>query len=209
MTMKTTVKRMVPGILLALYIILFSILSFNPYARDVWFAENATVWVVLVPIIIMYIRGVRFSNTAYILMSIFIFMHTVGGHYTFARVPFDWFNDFFGFERNMYDRIAHFSVGFYALPIYEYVQSRKVIASKFASGLFALFTIISIAAIYELFEWQYAILGDPTAGIEVLGSQGDIWDAQKDMLSDTLGALMVLAGVWVKGMFHFKNDPTR
>ncbi len=189
---------LVPKVLFLIYIVLCAALAFNPYARDVWFAENATVWIVLIPIIVLYFKGTRFSNMAYILMSVFIFMHTIGGHYTFARVPFDWFNDFFGFERNMYDRVAHFSVGFYALPIYEYVRSKKVIASKFVAGLFSLFTIISIAAIYELFEWQYAIFADPAAGIEVLGSQGDIWDAQKDMLSDTVGALVVLCGVWIK-----------
>lgn len=199
--LKSKQSGLVPAILFFIYVVIFIIGAINPYARDVWFAENATVWVVLIPLIIMYFKGIRFSNTAYILMSIFIFMHTIGGHYTFARVPFDWFNDFFGFERNMYDRIAHFTVGFYALPIYEYLQSRKVIASKWVSALFALFTIISIAAIYELFEWQYAVLGDPTAGIEVLGSQGDIWDAQKDMLSDTLGAVTVLL---LAGLYNLK-----
>jgi putative membrane protein len=183
---------LVPAVLLCIYAIIFILGAFAPYARDVWFAESATVWVVLIPLIIMYVKGVRFSNTAYILMSVFIIMHTIGAHYTFSRVPFDWFNDFFGFERNMYDRVAHFSVGFYALPIYEYMQSRAVIASKWVSGMFALFTIISIAAVYELFEWQYAMFADPAAGLEVLGSQGDIWDAQKDMLADTLGALTVL-----------------
>ena len=182
----------IPLVLLVAYLIIFTMGAFTPYARDVWFAESATVWVVLIPIIIMYFKGVRFSNTAYILMSVFIFMHTIGAHYTFTRVPFDWFNDFFGFERNMYDRVAHFSVGFYALPIYEYMQSRAVIASKWVSGMFALFAIISVAAVYELFEWQYAMFADPAAGLEVLGSQGDIWDAQKDMLADTLGALMIL-----------------
>ncbi len=195
-------NNIVPKVLLVIYLAVCAALAFNPYARDVWFAENATVWIVIISIITLYVRGIRFSNAAYLLMSVFIIMHTVGGHYSFARVPFDWFNDFFGFQRNMYDRIAHFSVGFYALPIYEYLQSRRVIAGKWVSALFALFAIISIAAIYELFEWQYAVLGDPTAGIEVLGSQGDIWDAQKDMLSDTLGALTVLIGVWIASLFR-------
>jgi putative membrane protein len=64
-------------------------------------------------------------------MSVLIFMHTVGGHFTFERVPFDWFNDFFGFERNMYDRVAHFSVGFYAYPIAEYLKTRKLLNNNF------------------------------------------------------------------------------
>ncbi|MES2985940.1 MAG: DUF2238 domain-containing protein [Patescibacteria group bacterium] len=195
-------KKYIPHILLSLWTVLFVIGSFNPYDRAVWFVESATVWVVLIPIIIMYVKGIRFSNTAYILMSVFIFMHTIGAHYTFERVPFAWFNDLFGFERNMYDRVAHFSVGFYALPIYQYLRSRNITSSALAAGIFALCVIISIAGIYELFEWQFAVMSDPAAGNSVLGSQGDIWDAQKDILSDTLGALTVLAGVWIRKIFY-------
>lgn len=194
-------KKYIPHALLSIWAILSVIGALNPYDRSVWFVESATVWVVLIPIIIMYIRGIRFSNTAYVLMSVFIFLHTIGAHYTFERVPFDWFNDFFGFERNMYDRIAHFSVGFYALPIYQYLRNKNITKNAIAAGIFALCIIISIAAIYELFEWQFAILSDPAAGNSVLGSQGDIWDAQKDMLSDTLGALTVLIGIWIKKIF--------
>lgn len=191
---------MIPRILFVLYLIVFTICAINPYARDVWWAENAAVWVVIIPLVILYVRGVRFSNMAYIFMSIFIILHTIGGHFTFERVPFDWFNNFFGFERNMYDRVAHFSVGFYALPVYEYLITRKLVAKKIIAGLFALFAIVTVAAFYELIEWWYAVSSDPAAGIAVLGSQGDIWDAQKDMLCDTLGALLVLAIVSIQSI---------
>lgn len=194
-------KKYIPHALLSIWVILFVIGSFNPFDRSVWIVESATVWVVLIPLIIMYVKGIRFTNTAYILMSVFILMHTVGAHYTFERVPFAWFNDFFGFERNMYDRVAHFSVGFYALPIYHFLRKRNIVQSRLAAGIFALCMIISVAAVYELFEWQFAIMSDPAAGNSVLGSQGDIWDAQKDMLSDTLGAVTVLLGVWIKKIF--------
>lgn len=194
-------KKYIPHALLSIWAILFVIGSFNPFDRSVWIVESATVWVVLIPLIIMYVKGIRFTNTAYILMGVFIFMHTIGAHYTFERVPFAWFNDFFGFERNMYDRVAHFSVGFYALPIYQFLRNRNIVQGGLAAGIFALCMIISVAAVYELFEWQFAIMSDPAAGNSVLGSQGDIWDAQKDMLSDTLGAITVLLGVWIKKLF--------
>ena len=58
---------------------------------------------------------------------------------------------------------------------------------------FALFFIMSVAAAYEIIEWQYAVREGGSAGIEFLGSQGDVWDAQKDMLADTLGALAGIA----------------
>ena len=73
--------------------------------------------------------------------------------------------------------------------------SEKAISQRWLASLFALSIIVTIAALYEIFEWWYAVHSDPAAGIAVLGSQGDIWDAQKDMLADTLGgvAAVILA----------------
>ncbi len=181
-----------PKFLFLVYLIVFAICAIHPYARDVWYVENATVLVVLIPIIILYFRGVRFSNLSYFLMSIFIILHTIGGHYTFERVPFSFIDNLFNLKRDSYDRVAHFTVGFYAFPITEYLISRGLIAKKWVAYLFGLFAIMAVAALYEIFEWIYAIMSDPAAGIAVLGSQGDIWDAQKDMLSDTLGAVTAI-----------------
>ena len=115
--MRKSVSR-VPYILLTGYSALFVMLSIHPYQREIWFAENLTVLIIVGVLIALYARGIRFSDTAYLLMSILIFLHTIGGHYTFERVPFDWFGNLFGFERNMYDRVAHFTVGFYACLLY-------------------------------------------------------------------------------------------
>lgn len=191
-------KLKVPNILFGLYGILFIVLGINPYDRAVWLAENIPILLVVLGLVLTY-RKFQFSNSAYLLMSIFIFMHTIGGHFTFARVPDFGFWSLLGFERNMYDRVAHFSVGFYAYACAELLNKLKLVNSKVVLYLFALFFIMSLAGIYELFEWQYAILGDPQAGIEVLGSQGDVWDAQKDILADTLGAMSSL------GLFAFLN----
>jgi putative membrane protein len=117
-------------------------------------------------------------------------LHTIGGHFTFALVPFDWVTDTFGFERNHYDRVAHFSVGFWAFPIAEILHRRNLVNTKWILYLFPVFSIVTLAGAYEVFEWLYAVSADPAAGIAVLGSQGDIWDAQKDILADTLGALV-------------------
>lgn len=187
---------MFPKLLLVAYIVLFGICAINPYERAVWWAENAPVWLTVGAIIWIHLKYHRFSNLALALMSLFIFLHTIGGHYTFARVPFDFVSEFFGFERNHYDRIAHFSVGFYAYAIAEILLARKLTNSKFILFSYPLFVILAIAGLYELFEWQFAVMSDGTAGIEVLGSQGDIWDAQKDILSDTLGAIFSLTIFW-------------
>ena len=181
-----------PYILLGVYSLVFTACAVGPFDRAVWWAENIPVLLV-VGAIIGLSRIHHFSNTSYALMAVFILLHTVGGHYTFERVPFDWFSELFGFQRNHYDRIAHFSVGFYAYPLAEWMVTRRLVRTGWIVALFPLFAIIAVAGVYEIFEWQYAISADASAGIAVLGSQGDIWDAQKDILADTLGALSVLS----------------
>jgi putative membrane protein len=172
------------------YIVLFAALAVAPHARAVWFAENMTILPIVVILALMYRFGYRFSTMAYVLMSVLVFLHTVGGHFTFERVPFGAVTRFFGWERNNYDRIAHASVGLYAFAVAEFVTAKRWSANRWMTVTFALCAIMAVAALYEIFEWQYAILSDPAAGLAVLGSQGDIWDAQKDMLCDTIGGMV-------------------
>ncbi|MEO8578228.1 MAG: DUF2238 domain-containing protein [Gemmatimonadales bacterium] len=180
----------IPVVLLLGYVLLFIWGAINPYDRAVWYAENIPIVLLVLTLVILYMRGVRLSPLAYALMSVLPYWHTVGGHYTFERVPFDWFSRLFGFKRNMYDRIGHFSVGFYAFGIAEYLVSRNKMSKKLAC-LFAIFAIAFVAMSYELIEWIYAAYGgNAEAGADFLGTQGDIWDAQKDMLMDTLGAVV-------------------
>ncbi|KOO04403.1 DUF2238 domain-containing protein [Vibrio nereis] len=173
------------------YFAVFLFSAVEPFSRAVWIAEIlpavgilATIWWVS--------RSFRFSNTAYILMFVWLTLHTIGAKYTFAEVPFDWFNQLIGSERNNFDRVAHYSIGLYAYPVAEYLIKNKL-ASATVSILFALFAVMSVAAGYEIIEWWYAALAGGDEGIAFLGSQGDIWDAQQDMLMDTLGALTSLA----------------
>ncbi len=186
-----------PELLLACYALLFTSLGVSPPSgREVWLDENLPIFLIVLFLVISY-RWFKFSNLSYILMSFLICLHTIGGYYTFANVPFDLVTNLFGFERNHYDRMAHFTVGFYAYPICEFLHRKALTTAKSVTYLFALFAIMALAGFYEILEWQFAILGDPQAGIEVLGSQGDVWDAQKDILADTLGALAAIA------LFHF------
>ena len=181
-------KDKTPHILLAIYIIEFIICGIAPYHRGVWWAENIPIMMIVLAAVIIS-KYFRFTPTAYIMMFFLIFFHTIGGHYTFERVPFGFISDLFGFERNHFDRMAHFTVGFYAYPIAEVLLKRKLVNTKWVLYLFPVFAIFTVAAVYELFEWIFAISTDPEAGMTVLGSQGDIWDAQKDMLADGLGAI--------------------
>lgn len=178
-------------LLLGLYALLFAALAFNPYDRATWLAENLTVWIIVGVITLLWWRGIRFSNTACVFASVLIYLHTLGGHYTFERVPFGWVTGYFGFHRNHFDRVAHFSVGLYAFAIAEWLHTKRLVANRFLLFTYPVFVIATIAMSYELIEWWYAAAAESAeAASNYLGSQGDIWDAQKDMLSDTLGGIV-------------------
>ncbi len=199
-------KKYFPHLLLAIYVIEFIIAGIHPFSRDVWYAENGPIFILVAFIVFLYFKNIRFSNTAYAFMFVLPFLHTIGGHYTFEKVPFDWFGNLFGFERNMFDRVAHFTVGFYALPIMEYLLSRNLVAKKWIASTYAIFTISFVAVLYEWIEWIYAEIWGGDAGAAFLGSQGDIWDAQKDMLMDVSGAVFVVILYFV--LRKFRKDKT-
>jgi putative membrane protein len=179
-------------VLLLGYIALFTWASISPYDRATWWAENVPIIMIVAALVFLYLKGVVFSPTAYVLMSVLVYLHTIGGHYTFERVPFSEVTNFFGFERNHYDRLAHFSVGFYAFPIAEWLVRARAVNSRNVLLMFPVFAISFVAMGYELIEWWYAALEGGASGAAFLGSQGDIWDAQKDMLADTLGAVAAM-----------------
>jgi len=184
-----------PHALAVVFILFFALLGIDPVSRDVWVAEVIPV-VIVYAVLVVTFNDFRFSNLAYSLMAVWLFWHTVGGHYTFAHVPFGWVTNLFGFERNHFDRIGHFSVGFYAYPLAELVTRKRWCGPVLAS-LLGVFFIMSVAAGYEIVEWWFAVVVGGGAGIEFLGVQGDVWDAQKDMLADTVGALLVIALFWL------------
>ena len=131
----------------------------------------------------------------------FLALHEIGSHYTYAKVPYDeWFtamfgrtlNSLFGFERNHYDRLVHFLCGFLlAIPMRE-LFLRVVKARGFASYWLPFQMTMSCSALYELMEWLSAVLFGGDLGTAFLGTQGDEWDAQKDMALAGLGAAITM-----------------
>ena len=184
-----------PVAILAGYLILSVVLAIHPHDRATWWAENIPIWMIVAALVATH-RRFQFSNVAHLMMSVLVYLHTIGGYFTFELVPFDFVTDFFGFERNHYDRVAHFAVGFYAYAIVEFLWAKRLSPSKWVVSLFAVFAIFTVAATYEIVEWIYAALSDPEAGAAFLGSQGDIWDAQKDMLADGLGGIVAVLLFW-------------
>ena len=186
-----------PHCLALLFSIIFIILGIEPVDRAVWIVEVVPIIVIFLALVFTYPKF-KFSYISYSLMVLWLVWHTIGGHYTFANVPFDFITDLFNFQRNHFDRVGHFMIGFYAYPMAEFL-TRKKYASKIIAMVFGLFFVMSIACAYEIIEWAYAVTDGGNTGLEFLGSQGDIWDAQKDMLADTLGALFTLS------LFYFTS----
>ena len=150
------------------------------------------------------------SRVSYTLIFLFLLLHEVGAHYTYAEVPYDeWLNNIFGFslnesmgfERNHFDRLVHFSYGvLLAYPVRE-VFIRVANAKGFWGYFLPLDLTMSTSMMFELFEWGAAELFGGDLGIAYLGTQGDIWDAHQDMALASLGALIAMT---VTAMINIK-----
>ena len=187
-------------ILLLLFIPVAIWAAIKPIDRAAWALENVLV-VVLIVGLIATIGRFPLSRISYTLIFLFLLLHEVGSHYTYALVPYDeWFksltgstlNSYLGFERNHFDRLVHFCYGlFLAYPIRE-VFIRIANVKGFWSYFLPLDLIMSTSMIYELVEWGAAEVVDGDLGMAYLGTQGDVWDAHKDMGLASIGALIAM-----------------
>ena len=159
-----------------------------PASRAVWLTEMFWAWG-LVAILLVTFRKFRFSGAAYTCFFVWCILQIIGAHWTFEHVPMQWLTEPLGLVRNPYDRIAHFMVGWFAFPLAELYWRKGWARSVAASAFFAVMTTVAMAGVWEIVEWLYAVIDGGEAGAAFLGSQGDEWDAQKDILCDTLGAV--------------------
>ena len=174
--------------MLAVVVVAAAVSAIRPHSFAVWMTE--IFWVAGLLAVLLVTRWMfRFSLAAYACFFVWMMLQTVGAHYTFELVPMDWLKEPLGLVRNPYDRIAHFTVGWFAFPFAEVFLRKGWVRSATLSAFFAVMTVVAMAGLWELVEWQYAVIEGGDAGAAFLGSQGDIWDAQKDILCDTLGAL--------------------
>jgi len=179
-------------ILTVLFIITWIWAAINPLHSDDWILENILV-VLFVPFVFWASKYFLFSKPSYVLVTLFLILHVVGSHYTYAEVPFGvTLGEWLGAERNMYDRLVHLLFGVvFVYPLFEYLQKKLHLKGFFI--YFVLYmTLSAFAGFYEVIEWITASVIDPESGDAFLGTQGDIWDAQKDMALAMGGALVSL-----------------
>ena len=155
-----------------------------------WLLEN-TLTVIFFLFLLFSYKKYQFSDLSYLLITVYLCLHVYGAKYTYAENPFGyWLKDYMGWERNHYDRIVHFSFGFLlAYPMRELFLKWVKYPTMVAWALPIEITL-SVSGFYELIEWAVADIFFPSQGDAYLGTQGDIWDAQKDIFLAFLGAIL-------------------
>lgn len=189
-----------PIILFALLTVLAGIMAIGPHDRADWLLENVLLFAG-VGVLIATRRALPLSRVSYTLIFVFMCLHTIGAHYTYSLVPYDaWFETLFGrtlssmtgWERNHFDRLVHFLYGFLlAYPARE-VFLRVADVRGFWGYYLPLDVVMATSMIYELIEWAAAAYFGGELGTAYLGTQGDQWDAQKDMALASLGGLLAM-----------------
>ena len=175
---------------------LWIVTAINPlYLKD-WLLENLLVFICGALLVATY-RCFQFSNLSYLMFGVFLSLHLVGAHYTYAETPFGfWMQTLFDFERNHYDRLVHFAFGLLlAYPMQE-ILLRKSGINRAWSLFMAVNCILAFSAIYEILEAIAAMIVSPELGTAYLGTQGDQWDAQKDAFLAFIGAVIAMLITW-------------
>jgi len=179
-------------VLAGVYALVWVITAISPLDRHDWWLENLLVFAVMAVLIGTY-RMFPLSDLSYLLITAFLMLHAIGAHYTYSEVPFGfWIQRTFGLTRNPFDRIVHLSFGLLlAYPIRE-VFLRVANARGFWAYYLPLDVTLAFSAVYEIMEMVIATMVAPGTGDAWLGTQGDVWDAQKDMGMAALGALLCM-----------------
>jgi putative membrane protein len=203
-------------VLLTLLIVLGTGLAIDPHYRQDWLLENALA-AAFVGILIVTYRSMPLSRISYTLIFVFLCLHEIGAHYTYSEVPYERgfqdligisLNNLFGWQRNNFDRVVHFSYGLLlAYPVRE-VFLRVASVRGFWGYFLPLDVAMSTSVLYELIEWGAAAGLGGELGAAYLGTQGDVWDAQKDMALASLGAAVTMTITAVVNM-SFQRDFTK
>ena len=164
----------------------------NPKDSFIWFLEVAPALIGLIILAVTF-KTFRLTTLTYVLILTHSIILMVGGHYTYAEVPFfDWIKEYFDLARNNYDKIGHFAQGFIPAIIAREILLRKNVVTQSSWLVFIVVSIcLAFSAFYELIEWRVAELSGESAEA-FLGTQGYIWDTQSDMAFALLGSVIAL-----------------
>ncbi len=190
-------------LMLALLGLAMLLASINPMEFSAYVLHQVGTVIMLIVLLLLF-KKVGLSFSSFVFYLIFLLIHILGTHYLYSYVPYNnWLLHYFGFdlnqwlgwERNMYDRFVHFAYGVLLYPLFFRLHRLGFPKAKdWVIFLLVVQWVMSSSLIYEWLEWLLAITLSPEAAENYNGQQGDVWDAHKDMLLATLGA--ILAGSW-------------
>ncbi|MDX8253271.1 DUF2238 domain-containing protein [Acinetobacter pittii] len=186
-------------IALGLLLIAIVISGIQPLEFEAYLLHQAgTVFMLILLFVIFKKIGLDFLSFTFYLL--FLLIHIIGAHYLYSYVPYnDWIQQVFhfnldqymGWSRNMYDRLVHLAYGVLLYPlIYRVFQVWLPSAKPFSLFLLVVQFVMASSVLYELIEWAIAIGLSPEEAENYNGQQGDMWDAHKDMLLATMGAII-------------------
>jgi putative membrane protein len=194
--MPFSTNRPLQGMLLWL-VLLWVVTAIEPFDRRDWLLENLLVFIYGFLLLVTY-RRFAFSNLSYGLFTVFLSLHLVGAHYTYAETPPGyWLQELFDLQRNHYDRIVHFSFGLLIAYPFRELLLRAADVRKSWSYLLAVTLVLAFSGIYEIIEAIVAQIVSPELGSAYLGTQGDEWDAQKDAFEAFVGAVVAMTITWM------------
>ncbi len=188
-------RNVLIGLLLA-YGLFWAALAVDPVDRQDWLLENILA-VGFVAVLVLSYRRFTLSLTSYCLIALFLVFHAIGAHYTYAKVPAGfWLQDMLDLSRNPFDRIAHFAYGLLLV----YPLRELLVRLAGIKGLWSYYLpasgILAQSGFFEVIEAAVAMIVSPELGSMYLGTQGDEWDAQKDMLAAFAGALFTMVAAF-------------
>jgi putative membrane protein len=179
--------------LVAAYALFWLALAVAPRYRSDWLLENLLVFA-FAGVLVATRRRFAFSRLSALLIALFLALHAIGAHYTYSETPFGfWWQAWAGGPRNSYDRLVHFAFGLLLTYPLREIGLRVLRLRGVWSWLLPFLVALSFSAGYELIESWVARLVSPELGTAYLGTQGDEWDAQKDMGLAFAGSLLALA----------------
>jgi putative membrane protein len=202
-------KSLIPYMMLSWYGLLFLVLAVAPLDVRIWWGSNILP-LAFVAVLALTHRTFPLSNTSYILITAWLTLHTVAVHYTYPKVPLGfWLDSWFDFHRNHFDRIVHFSFGFFmTLPLVE-VFRRRCNVTGWVLPYLVVMTVLGFSAFWEIVEAWIGQIAHPDIEKAMVGHQGDVWDPQRDMASALYGSLLYVGYLaWRRTLHDEAEEPS-
>ncbi|HEV8390308.1 MAG TPA: DUF2238 domain-containing protein [Dongiaceae bacterium] len=198
-------NRAYTDLLAIVFAVIWALLAIAPLYRHDWMLENLLVLAAAIAFVWRR-KKLELSKLSSTLIFIFLCVHEIGAHYTYSEVPYDrWaealigttITEIFGFTRNHFDRLEHFFYGaLLAYPMREAYIHAHLLRGRLTYTVPIAITL-GFSAMYEIFEWWAALIAGGDLGTAYLGTQGDVWDAQKDMALAGFGSMLAMIGAFL------------